>query len=95
VSGAPETGGCPTPCDPDCEAECHQSHDPAYRRWHQPGWSCRETQLAIAEAVAAERERILALLRQEAARLAAGTFSVAEPIGGGALTDFADALEGP
>jgi hypothetical protein len=41
----------------DCEAECHQSHDPVYKRWHDPGWSCGEVQRAITEAVSAEKER--------------------------------------
>lgn len=27
---------CPTPCDDDCEAECHEWHQPSYRRAHQP-----------------------------------------------------------
>ena len=49
--------GCPSPCDPDCEADCHQSHGPVHKRWHDPGWSCQMVQQAIAEAVGAERER--------------------------------------
>lgn len=27
---------CPTPCDDDCEAECHQWHVPRWKRDHQP-----------------------------------------------------------
>ncbi len=42
--------GCPTPCDPDCEAACHESHQIRYKQWHQPGWSCEQVQRAIAEA---------------------------------------------
>ncbi len=27
---------CPTPCDPDCDAACHESHLPAFKRDHDP-----------------------------------------------------------
>jgi hypothetical protein len=80
--------GCPTPCDPDCEAACHQSHEPVHKRWHDPGWSCQETQRAIAEAVAAERERI--------AKLADDAEAVYDPDGSGVGVSFADLIrEGP
>jgi len=59
--------GCPSPCDPDCEADCHQSHGPVHKRWHDPGWSCQMVQQAIAEAVDAERERAGAAERKLAA----------------------------
>jgi hypothetical protein len=49
--------GCPTRCDSDCYADCHEAHSPPAYRWHEPGWSCAEVQLAIARAVAAERDR--------------------------------------
>jgi hypothetical protein len=63
--------GCPTLCDPDCELNpdgCHQSHIPVHMRWHDPGWSCGEVQRAIAEAVSAERDRIITLLQAHADR---------------------------
>jgi hypothetical protein len=63
--------GCPTLCDLDCDAGCHEAHQPVAKRWHQPGWACREAQLAIAQAVAAERERIAHLaFEREATYLA-------------------------
>jgi hypothetical protein len=51
---APDAGplaGCPTPCDPDCEAACHEDHVPSYKRWHQPGWSCTEAHRSVAAAL--------------------------------------------
>lgn len=26
--------GCPTPCDHDCEALCHEAHKPRWKRSH-------------------------------------------------------------
>ena len=41
---------CPTPCDPDCEAECHEVHNVTYKRGHQPH-GCLEVREAIATTV--------------------------------------------
>ena len=27
---------CPTPCDDDCDADCHEWHEVAYKREHDP-----------------------------------------------------------
>ena len=27
---------CPTPCDPDCDTDCHEWHQPRGKRQHQP-----------------------------------------------------------
>jgi hypothetical protein len=27
---------CPTPCDPDCVAACHEGHQPRWKRSHEP-----------------------------------------------------------
>ena len=50
--------GCPTPCDPDCSASCHESHVPPANRAHDPGFQCGEVQILIAAARMQERERI-------------------------------------
>lgn len=49
---------CPTPCDPDCEAACHEVHKPAGKREHDPD-QCPVQQAfrlrdEIAEAIPAE-----------------------------------------
>lgn len=60
--------GCPTSCcDDDCDAPCHEVHLLPSHRWHEPGWSCAEVQLAIARAVAAERDRLLLAVRHTCA----------------------------
>ncbi len=67
---AASLAGCPTPCDDDCELNpdgCHESHQPTWKRWHDPGWSCGEVQRAIAEAVSAERDRAEAATARAAA----------------------------
>lgn len=51
---------CPSPCDDDCELRpdgCHEEHDVPSHRAHNP-FQCSEIRLAIAAAVAAERERL-------------------------------------
>ena len=35
---------CPTPCDPDCAASCHERHKPQFHRSHDPG-ECDQLQL--------------------------------------------------
>lgn len=32
----PEDTACPTPCDDDCDAGCHEHHNVIWRRDHQP-----------------------------------------------------------
>jgi hypothetical protein len=56
VTGFPR---CPTPCDPDCEQPCHEVHDVASHREHDPT-VCVATLLTAAqvEGAEAERERI-------------------------------------
>lgn len=52
---------CPTPCDADCELGadgCHEAHEVPSHRGHQPH-GCLDIRRAIAEAVKAERERLL------------------------------------
>jgi hypothetical protein len=51
-----------------------------------------DTYQRIAEAVAAERERTLALLASEAERLRTANFSESDAIAAGALEDFADLI---
>jgi hypothetical protein len=36
---ARSVGSCPTPCDSDCEASCHETHQVRWKRGHQP-WAC-------------------------------------------------------
>jgi hypothetical protein len=59
--------GCPTRCDPGCEALCHEVHHRPSRRWHVPGWSCLEVQLLIARAVSEARETIILLAEKKRA----------------------------
>jgi hypothetical protein len=40
--------GCPTPCDLDCAAICHEVHEVSFKRDHSPE-DCRATQIAEAE----------------------------------------------
>jgi hypothetical protein len=35
---------CPTACDPDCTASCHERHKPTYHRDHNPE-ECEQRQL--------------------------------------------------
>jgi hypothetical protein len=55
--------GCPTPCDPGCEADCHESHQVRYKQWHQPGWSCEQVQRAIAEAAGSAEGKLAGIHR--------------------------------
>lgn len=37
---------CPTSCDDDCDALCHEAHEPAEWRYHDPA-ACQEGRLEL------------------------------------------------
>lgn len=39
-----QNGECPTMCDDDCEARCHEWHQPPFKRDHRPE-SCERAQV--------------------------------------------------
>ena len=84
---------CPTPCEADCGAQCHEAHAVASKRGHQPH-GCHEIRVAIAGWVMAERTRITAVARELGA-----TYPVTIPAASGELGarhaafPFADYLE--
>lgn len=38
--------GCPTACDDDCDAVCHEGHQIERKRWHSVEW-CQQMQAAV------------------------------------------------
>lgn len=80
---------CTTPCDDDCELRpdgCHESHQPTWKRVHQPS-ACASIRAAIGAAAAAERERIRQLAIHHDVKVDMGTGREPAP--------FADLLDDP
>lgn len=90
---------CPTLCDPDCEAECHEVHVPDHgnKRTHQP-WACqgiREAILATATAIAqslADPAAVEAMEEVSRKVMLAGINEVADEVMGRRLRELESAV---